>query len=105
MIAVGSSDAAVTEARDRLEAAGIPVDYMRVRGVPFSDEGAAFVEAHEEVFVVEQNRDAQLMNLIITETSAAKEKLVPVLHYSGEPLNYRFVFGAVETALKVRKIA
>jgi 2-oxoglutarate ferredoxin oxidoreductase subunit alpha len=54
---------------------------------------------------VEQNRDAQLMNLLITETSAAKEKLVPVLHYSGEPLNYRFVFEAVETALKVRKIA
>ena len=55
--------------------------------------------------MVEQNRDAQLMNLLITETSAPKDKLVPVLHYSGEPLNFRFVYEAVETALKVRKIA
>ena len=54
------------------------------------------------MFVVEQNRDAQLMNLLITETSAAKEKLVPVLHYSGEPLDFRFVIEAIETALKVR---
>ena len=105
MIAVGSSDAAVTEARDRLEAAGIPVDYLRIRGFPFSEDIDAFIEAHDEVFVVEQNRDAQLMNLLITETNAAKEKLVPVLHYSGEPLNYRYVFDAVATALKVRKIA
>lgn len=105
MIAVGSSDAAVAEARDRLEAADIPVDYLRIRGFPFSKDVDAFIETHDEVFVVEQNRDAQLMNLLITETSAAKEKLVPVLHYSGEPLNYRYVFDAVATALKVRKIA
>ena len=105
MIAVGSSDAAVAEARDRLEATGVPVDYLRIRGFPFSEEVDAFIDAHEEVFIVEQNRDAQLMNLLVTETTAAKEKLVPVLHYSGEPLNYRFVFDAVETALKVRKIA
>ncbi|MEZ5985321.1 MAG: 2-oxoacid:acceptor oxidoreductase subunit alpha [Hyphomonas sp.] len=105
MIAIGSSDAAVTEARDRLEAAGIPVDYLRVRGFPFSEDVDTFINDHEEVFVIEQNRDAQLLNLLITETSAAKEKLVPVLHYSGEPLNYRFVYEAVETALKVRKIA
>ena len=102
MIAVGSSDAAVTEARDRLEAAGIPMDYLRIRGFPFNKAIDAFIEAHDEVFVVEQNRDAQLMNLLITETSAAKEKLVPVLHYSGEPLDFRFVIEAIETALKVR---
>ncbi len=102
IIAVGSSDAAVTEARDRLEAAGIPMDYLRIRGFPFNKAIDAFIEAHDEVFVVEQNRDAQLMNLLITETSAAKEKLVPVLHYSGEPLDFRFVIEAIETALKVR---
>jgi len=76
-----------------------------VRGFPFNEEVDAFIDNYEEVFVIEQNRDAQLLNLLITETSAAKEKLVPVLHYSGEPLNYRFVYEAVETALKVRKIA
>ena len=62
------------------EAAGVPVDYMRVRGFPFSDDVTAFIDAHEEVFVVEQNRDAQLMNLLITETSAPKvQKLEDVL--------------------------
>lgn len=105
IIAVGSSDGAVLEARDRLESDGILLDYMRIRGFPFSKEVDAFIDAHEEVFVVEQNRDAQLLGLLVAETSAPKEKLVPVLHYSGEPLNYRFVYDAMQGAAKVRKIA
>ena len=105
IIAVGSSDPAVLEARDRLEASGIPVDYMRVRGFPFSKEVEAFIDAHEQVFVVEQNRDAQLRGLLVAETTAPKEKLVSILHYSGEPLNFRFVYDEIQTAVKVRKIA
>nr|WP_070960265.1 2-oxoacid:acceptor oxidoreductase subunit alpha [Hyphomonas sp. Mor2] len=105
MIAIGTSDAAATEARTRLEADGMPVDYMRVRAFPFTDEVEAFIADHEEVFVVEQNRDAQLLNLLLTETNAAREKLIPVLHYSGEPLNYRFVCDALMKRIKLRKIA
>lgn len=105
IIALGSSDGAVTEARDRLEADGIPFDYMRVRGFPFSKEVDAFIAAHDEVFVVEQNRDGQLLDLLVNETSAPKEKLVSVLHYSGEPLNYRFIYDTMQIAVKVRKIA
>ena len=105
IIAIGSSDPAVLEARDRLEASGIPVDYMRVRGFPFSKEVEAFIDAHEQVFVVEQNRDAQLRGLLVAETTAPKEKLVAILHYSGEPLNFRFVYDEIQTAVKVRKIA
>ncbi len=105
IVAVGSSDAAVKEAQQRLEAGGIPADYMRVRGFPFGEEVDAFIEAHDVVFVVEQNRDAQLLGLLVNETSADKKKLVPVNHYSGEPLSYRFVLEAVEDAVKVRKIA
>jgi len=105
IIALGSSDGAVLEARERLEADGVFIDYMRVRGFPFSEDVDAFINAHEEVFVVEQNRDAQLLNLLVAETSATKAQLTPMLHYSGEPLNYRFVYDAVKGAAKVRKIA
>lgn len=105
IIAIGSSDAAVTEARARLEANGVQVDYMRVCGFPFADEVEAFILAHDEVYVVEQNRDAQLLNLLLTETQVPREKLVPVLHYSGEPLNYKFVYDELMARIKVRKIA
>ncbi len=105
IIAIGSSDAAVTEARDRLEADGMPVDYMRVRAFPFSDEVEAFMAAHDEVFVVEQNRDAQLLGLLLNETKVPREKLIPILHYSGEPLNYRFVCDELMKRIKLRKIA
>lgn len=105
IIAIGSSDGAVKEACDRLSEIGVHVDYLRIRGFPFSKQVDDFVNAHDEVFVVEQNRDAQLMNLIVQETSVKKEQLSPVLHYSGEPLSYRFVFDAIQNASAVRKSA
>jgi len=105
MIAIGTSDAAATEARTRLEADGMPVDYMRVRAFPFTDEVEAFMADHDEVFIIEQNRDAQLLNMLLTETNVPREKLIPILHYSGEPLNYRFVCDALEKRIKLRKIA
>ena len=105
MIAIGTSDAAATEARTRLEADGMPVDYMRIRAFPFTDEVEAFMTDHDEVFIIEQNRDAQLLNMLLTETNVPREKLIPILHYSGEPLNYRFVCDALEKRIKLRKIA
>ena len=105
LIAIGSSDGAVREARARLEASGVPVDYMRIRGFPFSEEVDAFIHAHSQVFVVEQNRDAQLLGLLVGETSATKDQLTSVLHYSGEPLGYRFVEAAISDAIKMRKTA
>ncbi len=105
IIAVGSSDGAVREARDRLEAEGVHLDYLRVRGFPFAANVEAFIMEHDEVFVVEQNRDAQLLGLLLTETNVQREKLTPVLHYSGAPLDYRFVFDALMNVIKVRRIA
>ena len=105
LIAIGSSDGAVREARARLEASGVPVDYMRIRGFPFSEEVDAFIHAHSQVFVVEQNRDAQLLGLLVGETSATKDQLTSILHYSGEPLGYRFVEAAISDAIKMRKTA
>ena len=91
IIAYGSSDGAVREACEKLAAQGLHLDYMRVRGFPFAQEVPDFVDAHEQVFVVEQNRDAQLRGLMLLETDLPREKLVPLLHYSGEPLASHFV--------------
>ncbi|PHR92696.1 MAG: ferredoxin oxidoreductase [Robiginitomaculum sp.] len=105
ILSVGSCDGAVIEACDRLEAQGVHLDYMRVRGFPFCQQVEDFIDAHDTVFVIEQNRDAQLLNLLLVETNVAREKLVPILHYSGEPLDYRFVFQALHEALALRKTA
>ena len=67
------------------------VDAMRVRAFPFPDSVLDFVNAHDHVFVVEQNRDAQLRTLLVAEGMLAPEKLTPVLHYDGTPITARFI--------------
>ncbi|HSR42864.1 MAG TPA: 2-oxoacid:acceptor oxidoreductase subunit alpha, partial [Longimicrobiales bacterium] len=86
LLTVGGCRGAVLEAMERLAARGIDADFMRVRGFPFPASVAAFVDAHETTFVVEQNRDAQLRTLLINEAGARPEKLLPVLRYGGLPL-------------------
>lgn len=99
LIAFGSSDGAVNEAMDQLAQEGLYLDYLRVRAFPFGDEVAAFIAGHDTVLVVEQNRDAQLRALLMTELEAPAEKLVAVLHYNGMPLPSRAVTEAVQTHL------
>jgi len=101
IISVGSCDGAVIEARDKMGADGVYLNYLRVRGFPFSREVEDFIADHDQVFVVEQNRDAQLLGLIAAETNAPREKLIPILHYSGEPLDYKFVRTALSEALNL----
>jgi 2-oxoglutarate/2-oxoacid ferredoxin oxidoreductase subunit alpha len=99
VIACGSSDGAVREALDRLADKGLHLDYMRVRAFPFDAQVERFVAKYDRVFVVEQNRDAQLKRLIVSETAATKEKLSSVLHYNGLPLTSRFVETEIKQAL------
>jgi len=100
MIAIGSSDGAVREALDILRLRGIHMDYMRIRGFPFNRDVEAFLAAHGTVFVVEQNRDAQLKSLLTLETSVEKSKLLSILHYSGLPIGSDCVVDAVLAALE-----
>jgi 2-oxoglutarate ferredoxin oxidoreductase subunit alpha len=86
IIAFGSSDGAVIEARDRLAEQGIHVDYLRIRAFPFGQEVLDFLHNHETVFVVEQNRDAQMRSLLTLETNDVANKLVSILHYNGMPI-------------------
>jgi len=86
IIAFGSSDGAVIEARDRLAEEGIHADYLRIRAFPFGQEVVDFLQDHEIVFVVEQNRDAQMKSLLKLETNGIADRLVSILHYNGMPI-------------------
>ena len=87
LIAFGSTHAAVVEAREYLAAAGRAVDYLRVRALPLSDEVAAFVGRHEHVYVVEQNRDGQLYDLIrLALPAELVGRLRSIRHYNGQPI-------------------
>jgi 2-oxoglutarate ferredoxin oxidoreductase subunit alpha len=87
IISVGGCHWSVLEARDDMLAHGLDVDYLRVKGFPFNQTVEDFLDAHETVFVIEQNRDAQLKTLLTLETGCAKEKLVSILYYGGQPLS------------------
>jgi 2-oxoglutarate/2-oxoacid ferredoxin oxidoreductase subunit alpha len=87
LIAFGSTDAAVTEAREALAAAGRPVDYLRVRALPLADEVAAFISRHDHVYVVEQNRDGQLFDLVRLALPAnLVDRVRSIRHYNGQPI-------------------
>ncbi len=95
LVAIGSSRGAVNEARDILAKRGIAVDYMRIKAFPFTKEVEAFMASHEKIFVVEQNRDAQLRSLLTLETDVPKSKLHSILHYSGLPMTSKEIVDAV----------
>ncbi|HUZ12238.1 MAG TPA: 2-oxoacid:acceptor oxidoreductase subunit alpha [Caulobacteraceae bacterium] len=87
----GSTTPAMHEALEALEGQGVHVDALRVRGFPFCGEVMAFIAAHETVFVIEQNRDAQLRTLVMVEGGVDPAKLEPVLGYDGSPITARFI--------------
>jgi 2-oxoglutarate ferredoxin oxidoreductase subunit alpha len=95
VIAVGSSDAAVREAQALLARQGVHLDYCRPRAFPFGRDVEGFLDAHERVFVVDQNRDGQLRSLLLNETCCPREKLESVRHYDGLPLSAKVVVEAV----------
>ena len=100
IIAYGTSHWAVVEGRDQLEReSGLATDYLRVRAFPFTQEVADFVAAHDRIYVVEQNRDAQMLNLLKTNLDAADAvKLHPVLHFNGLPIDAQSVTNAIAAA-------
>ncbi len=99
VIYYGSSSAAMSESLLTLEANGRHVDALRIRGFPFSDAVLDFIGAHETIFVVEQNRDAQLRTLIMTEGGVDPAKLIPVLNYDGSPITARFITDEISRRL------
>jgi len=92
-IAYGTSDFATEESRDQLrEETQVETSYFRLRGYPFNDDLAAFVDAHDRIYVIEQNRDAQLLQLMKLELAPDQQKkLRSVLHYNGLPIDARTI--------------
>ncbi len=101
LISIGGCHWAVLEARAHLAREGAQVDYLRVRGFPFSDAVEQFVDEHEIVIVVEQNRDEQLRKLLLLETRCSKRKLVSVTDYGGHPLSKGIVLEGVAPYLEL----
>jgi 2-oxoglutarate ferredoxin oxidoreductase subunit alpha len=91
VIYYGSTSPAMSEAMESLEADRVHVDTLRIRAFPFGRAVVDFIAAHERVFVVEQNRDAQLRTLLVAELNIEPAKLIAVLHYDGTPITARFI--------------
>jgi 2-oxoglutarate ferredoxin oxidoreductase subunit alpha len=100
IVLVGSPDAAVREAVDRLREQGWLADVMRIRAFPFAPEVTEFLGRYQTVFVVEQNRDAQLRALLAIETGTPRDHMVPVLDYAGQPLTAGALVSAMTTHLQ-----
>jgi len=97
IVAFGSSHWALVESRDQLrDEAGLKTSYLRLKAYPFTPDLGAFIDAHERVYVVEQNRDAQMAALIRMDLDPARlTKIRNVLHYNGLPIDARSVTDAI----------
>jgi len=103
----GSTSPSMQEALEALAEKGIFVNALRIRAFPFQDEIFDFCQSHSKVFVIEQNRDAQLRTLLVNEAGINPASLISVLHYDGTPITARFItkeISEVVAALNVRPI-
>ncbi|NKE64972.1 2-oxoacid:acceptor oxidoreductase subunit alpha [Ramlibacter sp. RBP-2] len=95
VIYYGSTSPAMQEALDVLEQEGVHLDAMRLQAFPFPESVDRFIAEHDKVFVVEQNRDAQMRQMLVNELEIDPARLVKVLHYDGTPITARFITRAI----------
>ncbi len=99
VIYYGSTGPALHEALGLFESQGRRLDALRVRGFPFSSEVDDFLASHDRIFVIEQNRDAQLRTLLMAENGGDPYRLIPVLHYDGTPITARFIVASISSLM------
>ncbi|WP_397395764.1 2-oxoacid:acceptor oxidoreductase subunit alpha [Phenylobacterium sp.] len=99
VIYYGSTGPAMHEALGLFESQGRRLDALRVRGFPFSSEVDDFLASHDRIFVIEQNRDAQLRTLLMAENGGDPYRLVPILHYDGTPITARFIVASISSLM------
>jgi 2-oxoglutarate ferredoxin oxidoreductase subunit alpha len=104
VIYYGSTAPAMDEAIHMIESRGQALDRLRVRAFPFHSSVASFLADHDFVFVVEQNRDAQMRSLIVNECGIDPVRLVPILNYDGSPVTARFIAREIGDALDALKV-
>ncbi|MDP4680774.1 MAG: 2-oxoacid:acceptor oxidoreductase subunit alpha, partial [Cyclobacteriaceae bacterium] len=95
----GTSGYAALEAMELLEEQGNDLDVMRIRSLPFNDDVKQFFEDHKQVFVIEQNRDAQFRSLLMNELGISPNKLIPVLNYDGMPITADAILNKIKSHL------
>ena len=107
VIYFGSTSAAMNEALAALYADGVHLDTLRLRAFPFSDAVVDFINAHNQIFLVEQNRDAQMRSLLVNECGIDPARFISILHYDGTPITARFIIAAIaeRIALKSKEAA
>jgi 2-oxoglutarate ferredoxin oxidoreductase subunit alpha len=103
VIFFGTSRYAAEEALDIMRADGMKIDAMRLKAFPFSQDVADFIDAHKQVFVVEQNRDAQMRTLLINELEVNPKKLIRVLNFDGTPITADLIIEPIN-ALNLQSI-
>ncbi|MDO8178022.1 MAG: 2-oxoacid:acceptor oxidoreductase subunit alpha [Undibacterium sp.] len=99
VIYFGSTSPAMREALDVLTEQGVALDAMRLCAFPFPESVNAFIASHDKLFVVEQNRDAQMHALLVNELEVDPAKMIKVLHYDGTPITARFITNAITNAI------
>jgi 2-oxoglutarate/2-oxoacid ferredoxin oxidoreductase subunit alpha len=99
VIYFGSTTAAMKEAMAALEADGMHLDMMRLRAFPFSETVVEFINAHDQIFLVEQNRDAQMRTLLVNECGIDPARFISILNFDGTPITARFIIGAISERL------
>jgi 2-oxoglutarate ferredoxin oxidoreductase subunit alpha len=91
IIAFGSTDPAIQEARDQMADHGIKTDYLRMRAIPFTNQVDEFILNHERIYVIEMNRDGQLNQLLTIAYPKQAHKFISIAHLDGMPLTARFI--------------
>ncbi|MBL7767017.1 MAG: 2-oxoacid:acceptor oxidoreductase subunit alpha [Chitinophagaceae bacterium] len=99
IVFIGTTTHSARESLDQLKAQGIPCDAMRLRAFPFNEDVAAFIQDHDRVFVIEQNRDAQLRSLLVNELDINPSKMIKVLNFDGTPITADFISSSILKSL------
>lgn len=101
----GTTTYAALEALDLLNQKGLKLDALCIKAFPFEASVKSFIDAHEEVFVIEQNRDAQFRTLIINELEIDPQKLIPVLNYDGKPISADLILNKIGKQLQIEALS
>jgi 2-oxoglutarate ferredoxin oxidoreductase subunit alpha len=105
LIAYGSTDASIQECRDQLSSEyGTSVSYLRLRALPLTEEVSTFVSQHEQIYVIEQNRDGQVADIIRLAVGAETSRIRSIRHYTGIPIDARFITEQVFAMAPLEKI-
>ena len=105
IIYFGSTEAVMQESLDELTSLGFPIDAMRIRAFPFNADVWDFIDQHKSIFIVEQNRDAQMKTLVVAEGNINPDKLISVLCFDGAPITAKFICNSIIDVLSDKNIS